>query len=371
MWQARAPKFVLITGFLVLIWLPLLGLFLSDQANLSVSEKRKLAQLPSFKLDEAYPEKFTRYFNDNFGFRAPLRAQFNGLKFFIIGSSPSHKVLLGKESWLYYKDEGTYFDYLGLEHFSDKALADWAASLEQKRAMLEEQGIKYLFVIAPNKFSIYPEFSPLYPLPTGLSTRLDQLLNYLEKNTTVEVLDLRKALLGAKERGRLFMKTDTHWTSFGASVAANAVLKRISRMTTQQMQLDDLSSAQLQSTGKGGDLANMMGLRPHLSETEVNLEGWDPSCGLKRDYFTDPKKNGSRLRKPFTTRCPKSGLHALMFRDSFGTLLQHHLSPSLSQISYIWTYPTLKTMRQYVARHQPDIVIEQRIERALINLPSI
>src|SRR5262249_28073941 len=125
-------------------------------------------------------------------------------------------VVLGRDGWLFYSGEGA-----GAEPFSgptgsftQQELIGYQRLLEQRRDWLAQRGVGYLFVVAPNKQSIYPEY-----LPPGCNLgpsqhRLDQFLAHMQQHSTVAVVDLRPALREAKRLAPTYFKTDTHWNDF-------------------------------------------------------------------------------------------------------------------------------------------------------------
>ncbi len=74
---------------------------------------------------------------------------------------------------------------------------------------------------------IYPELMPgsLHRLHSHY--RADQLLAYMRAHSTVEILDLRPALLEAKPRGLLYHHYDTHWNDRGALIAYQQIAARL------------------------------------------------------------------------------------------------------------------------------------------------
>ena len=82
-------------------------------------------------------------------------------------------------------------------------------------------GPSYLFVVAPDKHTIYGEGRiPITYRRRGGPSRLDQLQEYMEaEGRDVRVLDLRPALREADRRfGTLWYETDSHWNAAGAAV---------------------------------------------------------------------------------------------------------------------------------------------------------
>ena len=56
----------------------------------------------------------------------------------------------------------------------------------------------------------------------------DDLMSSLPANFRLNILDLRKPLARAKDVGRLYFRTDSHWNLLGAAIALDAIINRLS-----------------------------------------------------------------------------------------------------------------------------------------------
>jgi len=131
-------------------------------------------------------------------------------------------------------------------------------------SVLAARGIKYLFVIPPDKHSIYPENLPAWLIgsrPVGCRSKLDQLVDYMRKHSTVEVLDLRPALLAGKKTAPTYLQQDSHWNWYGGFIGCQEVIKALARQTPQlpPLQLEDFDWSN--APAAGGDLARILGLK--------------------------------------------------------------------------------------------------------------
>ena len=169
--------------FFVAITLPLTGLWLRWHVMTEQEENRRLAVFPAISASRAalfsFPEKFTAYFNDNFGFRPTLIHWQALAKLKLLGTSTSRLVMVGKDGWLFlsveYSDRGKHL----IPRSTNRQLEDWKLLLEGRRDWLARRGIRYVFTIFPRKEVIYPEFLPDNFKPEEQS-RLDQLSAYLK-----------------------------------------------------------------------------------------------------------------------------------------------------------------------------------------------
>ena len=60
--------------------------------------------------------------------------------------------------------------------------AAWRTAIEGRRDWLAERGVRYVFGLAPNKPSIYPEMLPNHIRRRRGRTRMDRFKEYLEEN---------------------------------------------------------------------------------------------------------------------------------------------------------------------------------------------
>jgi alginate O-acetyltransferase complex protein AlgJ len=366
---------LLIVTFGIGIALPLV---LTDNRKISSIEQRTLAPFPDVALNletwEAFPSQFEAFFDDHFGLRDQLE-QLYSLFSLDLGSSPNLRVTVGGDGYLFYTDPSdgnSLEDYRNNDPLTPEELARWKWFLETRYLSLKEKGIGYMFVIAPEKQTIYGEHFPSRFTRVGKQSRLDQLLEVM-KNSPVPILDLRFALLQAKGLGPLYYKTDTHWNDLGASVAQFDVAKYVAQ------ELPDVVPAQYGpgdftwQTGRGGDLAQMINLQDMLTESKPVLKNALPAC--KNTSLRDHAKPyyPKDWTPQFMTECQTgSTRNAVILHDSFFTALQPFVSPYFSRATLLWLQrPSFATLEQIERDFPADIVIEETAERYLKGLSPL
>lgn len=367
--QASIFNGLLISTFVASLFLPLL---LMNKRDISDIEKRKLATFPEWKWERQtiakFPSKFEEFFNDRVGFRDQL-SQIYSLYGLILQSSSSPKVLIGENNWLFYinPDHGNSLeDYRKNDPFTPNELNIWKTSLESKYIWLKQQGIKYIFVIPPDKHSIYDEYMPLRINRVGKQTRLEQLLEYM-RDSEVPIIDLRSSLLTAKSKGILYYKNDTHWNSFGAAIAQYEIIKYIQKYYPNLNPIDYPAQYFYWSEITGGDITDMLNISAQMKDTSPRL--WKPLFSCNNKVIEEKKEDISR--STFSTECHKDAPKALIFGDSFFTALQPYISQYFSKALYVWMQPDFNQLKQYVKAYHPDIVIEERVERDLKYIPTL
>lgn len=362
--------------FSLAISLPLVGSIfrfgITTDNDIQSFERKTPAKLP--RLDGSlsrlgkFPKKFEIYYDQHIGFRKPLLQTYSAMKY-ALGVSFSKEVQIGKEDWLFYGGK-ELVDRRVIPPFTSQQLADWRQALEQRRDWLAAQGIDYIFVVAPNKDSIYPEFLPDSIQPVGDKSRLDQLLNYLKATSDLKILDLRSVLRAEKARNRLYLKHDSHWNHLAAFIAYQSVMKRVAERYPK------LQAKPLQAFGLktipiiGGDLASFLALNDRLYEEAPRLI---PKFPLRAQPANANLPNikqeagtiwsASEIADPTLPRAYVA--HDSFFLTGFKPLLSEHFS----RVIYVKTAGDHLIDPRVVREEHPNVVIQEMVERNLIAIP--
>ena len=203
--------------FFAALFVPMMKI---DHADRSERENRMLAKLPSFLtengLNTKFGEGFDRWFSDRF-FGRDLLLKFHAGS---VKKKESSKAFAGKDGWLFYKADGSIANFQNRKHFSDKEFARATAYLSDFNAWCAENGVPFLYMIAPDKNKIYGEFFPdtVKKLYGDDQSRANRLMDALLKKG-VPVVYFYDDLKAHKKDTLLYFKNDTHWTPYGALIA--------------------------------------------------------------------------------------------------------------------------------------------------------
>jgi alginate O-acetyltransferase complex protein AlgJ len=368
---------ILISMFVGSIWLPLVGFLGGWENSEDLGEKRTLSKCPVLGADslETIPEKFDSFYKDHFGFRNDLIRGHNWIRYKLFKGETCGDVLIGKDGWLFLTKAGIISDYLGQRPLTPEELARWKAALERRQRWLAERGIRYLFVVAPNKAMIYSEMLPDHIYMNKHKTRVDQLVNYLSETSKVEFLDLRDALIDAKATSLVYHPRDSHWNERGAFVVYREICNRLVKWFPDicPWSIEDFT---ITIEKQVGDLATMLGLGGELI--------------LECEVFNPRKeRNAYRVNLTLPNQHPwpkhiisdrqvamenKNAKHRLLFlHDSFGNHggLQEYISEHFSRSAFVPVPLDLGCLELMVEQECPDVVIEEIAERKLIEVPSI
>jgi alginate O-acetyltransferase complex protein AlgJ len=345
--------------FFICLGLPLLDFFFHLDPTSAPNEKRLLAELPKRPENFAGVKKFLSdweaYFTDHFGCRNVLVMWQNKLKWSLFHQKSIRDVMAGSDGWLFFSAAQMVEHYRGALQFTDQELNDWQKLLEHRRDWLAARGIKYIFVLAPDKQSIYPEFLPAWLRPLAGHTKADQFLAHMKAHSTVEVLDLRPVLLAAKKSAPVYQKTDTHWNELGGFVAGDAVFRALAQNQLPRLapiSLDDFNRSNRPAAG--GDMARSLG----VNMTESNAVFFTPKPGLPPlDIFIPTDKH---IKDMAFAKNPQGRERAVVYHDSFGRFWVPFFGYQFREVDFFWQY---QLDGKTIESQNPVVVINEMLER--------
>lgn len=371
----RIDKIILIFVFGLAIYAPfLLGITQEDKTT-SVVEKRNLASLPSppesLQALNEYPEALNLYYSDHFGLREALTKAYFRLINKLSDKSSVDDVTFGQDGWMFlgsirpgYKDYNDPIgDAINVNLFTNSELEEFASTIVKTKNWLNDRGIKYIYVIAPNKHSIYFDKLPEYISKKNPESATDQLIKYLREHTDVVVVDPRSALLEEKKKHQVYYKSDTHWNQYGANVVQFEIMKKVEDFFPGKISPTLLADNQfITSTMNNGGLSTFAKIE--------NIKEDDPQPVFETGCNPVNKTPMVHGRETHTIICETQKLNAVIFRDSFFIAMQPYFSRKFYRATYIWDKMNYDSLVKYVAQENPDIIIDEVVERKLPYTPS-
>ncbi len=352
----RIFSIIFLVAFFAISLIPLLSMpFYKTPTN---SEKRVLNKRPK-PFEDGKPNlnffsQLNDYFSDNFAFRLEM-VHLNELIYTgALKHSTNEQVIFGKNGWLYFHE--TIDNYTGMTALSDGQVERIATILSLQSEYLESKGIQYIFTVAPNKNTIYPQFMPARFIKSSRPSVLDKLADALTIRQ-VHYSDLKQALLSENTHKYLYHKTDTHWNDLGARVAANSILQEIKKLLPK-FNFNDSKNAATVETKFAGDLKKMLFPLSKSSDDGYTSLALDRLYTVKRPFRSvDDAK--------ITTTCDVNLTRLMMFRDSFGNTIIPFLSNNFGYVHYSREYPVNFSD---LDAHSPDIVVHEIAQR---NIPKL
>lgn len=219
------------------------------------------------------------------------------------------------------------------------AMSGWEASF----------GLRMAFLVAPAKEEIFPE---AFPLPRARRTVMDDFrIRFAAKGAVIPVHELRA------QRQFAYSETDTHWTDYGATIAARKLLKH--------WQMDGVAEGALPKEfrvlQRQGDLG--VKLDPRRASYEM-VFSQSPDCCL---VFDNGVRNQGCLRLWSNPHAPVPG-GCLILGDSFGTNFAQALASVFSQV--VFAYRPAGFDPTLVGLVKPSYVILQITQRFLHGSPD-
>lgn len=347
-------------AFLLLIFIPFVMGVIQKDKKVSIEEKRELAKLPVLpnSIDSLglYFNDFDTYYKDHYGFRDSFLKFYSRLKYSIYDSS-SENVVFGKDRWLFLnKGYGNPMeDFRNSSPMTADEIADYADYIQTKNDWFLNKGIKYYFMVCPNKHTIYSDKLPWYVVKTDSLTNYDRLISHLKLNTSVTVIDVKDILLQEKEKAEmpLYSPLGTHWTSLGANYAQYELAKTIKKDFPNRIEpkLYSMERFHLESSNydSSGGMIGMHDLKHAIPKLDLN------TCkdNLKHD------ENG------FECDCNKNtnGLKVLMYRDSYFIEMVPYLTNYFKHSNFVNGGLRMSNIQKQLVKNDYDVVIESFVER--------
>ncbi len=167
--------------------------FVKPYLNTTSTENRTLAEKPEFSIPEgktlaegiksikSYTGAYNSYYNDHLAFRSQMIGLNSRINVGLFRDSASEKVVLGKENWLFYADEGSIDDYKGTNLYTREELDLILDNLICTRDYLAARGIEFVLFIPSNKEDIYSHYLPDYIRKKDENTKASLLVEELRR----------------------------------------------------------------------------------------------------------------------------------------------------------------------------------------------
>lgn len=240
--------------------------------------------------------------------------------------------------------------FTGQRPVPDSSLQTWRNTFTQMQTWESVHDLRTAFVIAPAKEEILADFHPLKPAPVS---NYDQVVAQCPNERLIRT----KWPLRAR-RTFTYCETDTHWTDYGATVAAAELLKAWDFPAAIQEKLPKAFNV----IQRIGDLGNKVS--PKQADYQLVF---GPDLLAERVFNNTIRNNGNITI--YRHRHAAVEGHCLIFGDSFGTNFAQALSNVFSQVTY--TYRPAAFDEQLVRILKPTHIVLQITQRFMIGTPDL
>lgn len=305
-----------------------------------------------------FPARFESYFQDRLAFRQTLLNAHAAIRVWGLGVSSSPKVIVGTDGWLFLDPSS---EAQGVNSApADVRARRWLECLQQWRDWCASRGIRFLFVLVPEKQTVYPDKLPASHRPPQPALAADHLRRLAPPMLSESFLDLTPVLREASRDRGVYFRTDTHWNDEGGWLGYDTIARRLG--------FTPISANALLSKlvpNFEGDLARMLHLpRP---ETEITRTLHYPAAKARlRDEAVplDPRWHSPRSIQPEVWGVDDRQLpRGVMFHDSFA---QRVVIPRLAEHFHTLVYaPSVAPDPKVIERFAPQVVVQQLVERRI------
>ncbi len=174
-----------------------------------------------------YQPEFNRRVEQTFGFRPTFVRLYNQAEYSLFRQPHGSGVVIGKEGYLY--EEWFITAYFGLDYIGDDRVGQKVRQLKQVRTYFNRLGKELVILVAPGKAGFYPEFIPDRWKDSLRTTNYEAMTTAI-REAGIPLLDFHKYFLAVKDTCNcpLFPRTGTHWSHYGARLAADSLSEFLS-----------------------------------------------------------------------------------------------------------------------------------------------
>ena len=315
------------------------------------AEKRKLSEAPKVKTDDGkinfqYFDEFETYFSEHFAFRQTLVTLDGYFKSKVLGTSSNSDVIVGKDDWLYYGE--TVNDFLNIGTLSDRGINNIKNNLEIINDYCNQNNAKFIFTIAPNKNSIYPEYMPSNYSPTENKGNYEKLSESFDDN--FPYCGMKEIILNTNSNIPLYHKKDTHWNNLRAYAGHARIMEMFGK------ELCPSGNWTIRNDRKG-DLAEMIYPTSKADDTQIYSD-----YDFRYQYLGRFNSFDDISIKTF---CEGKSGNLLMFRDSFGEAILPFIAECFGTAEFSRAVPY---RLDNIGNENVDNVILEIVERNIPNL---
>lgn len=233
---------------------------------------------------------------------------------------------------------------------AENSVKGWAKNFEVFAAAEAKYGFQGCCLIAPAKEEVFPD---KYPEKRAGLTVIDDFMKGFKDKVVIPYWALRNV------RDFAYSKTDTHWTDYGATMAALVTMDHWGYERP-------VSEAGLPQNFKIVRRVGDLGLKVHPYQSHYEMTFADDMAA--RIVFTNGVHNNGNITVYRNADAPVAG-PLLIFGDSFGTNLAQAFSSVFQEVVY--TYRPAALDEKLVAMVKPKHVILQITQRFVHGQPDL
>lgn len=303
-------------------------------------------------------------FDANIPARASLITLFTRIRL-KLGDRVFNQTLVGKDGWMEYTSSRNMDDFQNSMNLPAGYSNNIQKKLQALYDVLRKRNITLVVVVAPNKATIYPDKLPDEIKKVGEKSQLDLLVTTMQQQGPSVLVDLRPALIQARQERQIYYKTDTHWNAFGAYVAYSEIMKKLAEAHPE------LAPRKINQFKIKENKPIVFGITRLIGATFIKepLYSITPSSGkdnLKWVVYNSTDNYPMSISYSQEKNLPRG----LIYIDSFGVPLVPLIAPHFSQATFIHRLSSSTDAISFkqIEVSKPDIVVLEIVERSLPGL---
>lgn len=332
-----------------------------ESGGVSEDENRNLAAFPSVMEGGSFNPSFTgdfeTWFTDHLGFRNILiDANTTLMQRVFDRSLTTNDWKIGKTGDVIYAPDSIVKDYAHVNLRTESEVARIGNSYQTVSDWLAEKDIPFIYVQCVDKHTVYPERFIASVRQIGTTSKTDQVLEYLQNETTVNTVYFKQILWDNRERHAVFSHWGdaTHWTHRGAFICYTYLMEQLNRCTGTPLRILQEADYNITYTTHyspegASEQEEVFDIKsPQAAKTDVAPLGeW---AGDHRHSIRKNPEAGNTLR-------------LLIVGDSyFNSYLVDDIAESFGEVWMVWGDYT-RDLPEIVDLCDPDMVIFQCAER--------
>lgn len=328
------------------------------------------------KIDTSFIEQAGNYFSKKFAFRREMVDAGDRIKAAVFSTSGQSGVVTGRDGYLFYKD--SFNNFLGRDQLSDYQIASLAYNLKLMQDELSGKDLRFLFTIAPNKNTLYPELMPKRYRPDRTSRNAERLIPLL-KSSGVFYTDLF-ALFGEID-DVMYLRGDSHWNNKGAGMVSAKLMDALGR------EHEDYTDEHF-TVNKDfkGDLYNMLYPAADVADEQIYYDKMaaseynkrvsvsliDDMTGEIRETNVQDNEEWSHSSEIYTENLTGKTGCLLMIRDSFGNSLTPFIADEFERAVFLNGTPyDLGKAEDCEADTVIFETVERNLDRIILDAPVL
>lgn len=369
----RLRNRVQVVLFALVLMMPSLGYLAGVNDEQLLAENRRLADRPSWPTNaeevQAYPAAFERHFDDHFGFRSFLVGRDKRLEW--LGARTQVEIQIGLDGWLFQGFEEDLADRACVEP-TDSVLADWVRLQKNRQERLDQMGIEYGWILAPNKHTVHSEYLPEEVRSKVQGCRTERLAGTFRKEA-LPLIDLRPVLAAKKTNRILYHQTDTHWNQLGAAFGVQEIIDRIrfEFPAVPRFSLGDYEVVVEEDSFEGNLAARLRVYGETYSENFLRLERRQGEGAARLGDAVAPIDLRVHSREDLVVEFATGHADlptAIVFHDSFGFAAMEMLAEHFESVQFV----NFRGLLDYelIEEERPDLVLSLIVELRLLESPA-